>query len=133
MAYTKTVWETGDVITATKLNNAEDGIEAASPLVISTTNEWVVESTTATLSYDILATDVISAFAVGKNIVLKINSSGDVPPYIADDQYFIIDGYYVVLDANVFTSNSLNAAYNNSAEIQTLEHGKIAVVLTSSD
>ena len=29
MAYTKTVWVTGDVITATKLNNAEDGIEAA--------------------------------------------------------------------------------------------------------
>ena len=29
MAYTKTVWETGDVITAAKLNNAEDGIEAA--------------------------------------------------------------------------------------------------------
>lgn len=33
MAYTKTVWETGDVITAAKLNNAEDGIEAASAAV----------------------------------------------------------------------------------------------------
>ena len=29
MAYTKTVWETGDVITAAKLNNAEGGIESA--------------------------------------------------------------------------------------------------------
>lgn len=28
MAYVKTVWATGDVITATKLNNAENGIEA---------------------------------------------------------------------------------------------------------
>lgn len=27
MAYVKTVWATGDVITATKLNNAELGIE----------------------------------------------------------------------------------------------------------
>lgn len=29
MAYTKTVWQTGDVITAEKLNNAEAGIETA--------------------------------------------------------------------------------------------------------
>lgn len=29
MAYVKTVWETGDVITADKLNNMEGGIEAA--------------------------------------------------------------------------------------------------------
>lgn len=28
MAYVKTVWATGDVVTATKLNNAENGIEA---------------------------------------------------------------------------------------------------------
>lgn len=28
MAYVKTVWETGDVITAEKLNNIEDGVEA---------------------------------------------------------------------------------------------------------
>lgn len=30
MAYVKTVWQTGDVITAAKLNNAEAGIEAVS-------------------------------------------------------------------------------------------------------
>ena len=30
MTYTPTVWETGDVITAEKLNKAENGIEAAS-------------------------------------------------------------------------------------------------------
>lgn len=30
MAYNKTTWETGDVITAEKLNNAEEGIAAAS-------------------------------------------------------------------------------------------------------
>lgn len=38
MAYTKTVWQTGDVITAAKLNNAEDGIEAASPIEVL--QEW---------------------------------------------------------------------------------------------
>lgn len=33
MAYTPTVWETGDVITAEKLNKAEQGIAAAIPFV----------------------------------------------------------------------------------------------------
>lgn len=35
MAYIPTEWETGDVITAEKLNKAEEGIAAASPLVIT--------------------------------------------------------------------------------------------------
>lgn len=29
MSYTKTTWQTGDVITAEKLNKMEDGIESA--------------------------------------------------------------------------------------------------------
>ena len=33
MAYTPTVWETGDVITAVKLNKAENGIAAATDIV----------------------------------------------------------------------------------------------------
>lgn len=32
MSYTKTVWETGDTITSEKLNNAENGIEAANDI-----------------------------------------------------------------------------------------------------
>ena len=34
MAYVKTIWQTGDVITAEKLNNMEGGIEAAGPVVV---------------------------------------------------------------------------------------------------
>ena len=34
MAYVKTVWQTGDVITAEKLNNMENGILAAGPKVV---------------------------------------------------------------------------------------------------
>ena len=37
MAYTPTVWETGDVITAEKLNKAENGIAAATPIVFTLT------------------------------------------------------------------------------------------------
>ena len=39
MAYTPTVWETGDVITAVKLNKAENGIAAADRSVLVVTED----------------------------------------------------------------------------------------------
>lgn len=39
MAYTPTVWETGDVITAVKLNKAENGIAAADRSVLEVTED----------------------------------------------------------------------------------------------
>ena len=39
MAYTPTVWETGDIITAEKLNKAENGIAANSVLDVTVTME----------------------------------------------------------------------------------------------
>ena len=50
MAYTPTVWKTGDVITAEQLNKAENGIAAANPFIVHMS--W--EGSTATLdaSYD---------------------------------------------------------------------------------
>lgn len=37
MAYTKTTWNTGDVITADKLNNLESGVAAANAAATSST------------------------------------------------------------------------------------------------
>ena len=45
MSYTKTTWAKGDVITATKLNNMENGIANATPFII----EYVIEGSTITL------------------------------------------------------------------------------------
>ena len=49
MAYTPTEWETGDVITAEKLNKAEEGIAQASPVFIpvtydETSNVYVLDA-----------------------------------------------------------------------------------------
>ena len=52
MNYDKQTWQTGEVITANKLNHMEDGIEAAGggyDLVFETNSDSVDESTEATL------------------------------------------------------------------------------------
>lgn len=41
MAYNKTTWQTGDIVTSEKLNNIENGIANAGPLVVHVTMEEV--------------------------------------------------------------------------------------------
>ena len=52
MSYNKTTWQTGDIVTAEKLNNIENGIENAG------IDEWVMLSARLTLNYDIPNNDV---------------------------------------------------------------------------
>ena len=70
MAYVKTVWETGDVITAAKLNNAEDGIEAAQMLVVDIeageSGTYILSATYAEIK--------AAAFAGG--VIFRLVSSG---------------------------------------------------------
>ena len=95
MAYTPTVWETGDVITAEKLNKAEQGIAGASPLV-------------ATLTYN---DNVGSIDKTGQEIINAL--SNNIPVYIkdvSDDEiyfYFLTSVQTITVmstDYYVFTS-----------------------------
>lgn len=67
MAYTKTVWETGDVITAAKLNNAEDGIEAAYGLIVKDVEDVL----------DTKAGDIMKAIENGQVVYLAIAAAGE--------------------------------------------------------
>lgn len=70
MAYTKTVWKTGDVITAAKLNNAEDGIEAAQGVLISgvwsevSSEQWCTFDSTFTEIKAYLDNGIVPVFLV---------------------------------------------------------------------
>lgn len=76
MAYTKTVWETGDVITAAKLNNAEDGIEAASPMFLS--GEWEEPTSNVYVLTFCTLEEFTEYITAGNNIVFSIPAIADV-------------------------------------------------------
>lgn len=67
MAYVPTNWQTGDVITAEKLNHAENAIGA---LYVTSTDEDNVKTLSA--SYN----DILSAHNAGKTIAYVVNSDG---------------------------------------------------------
>lgn len=70
MAYNKTTWANGDVITAEKLNNIEQGIADSNDVVyINYTDDN--EKGEHRLSCDVDFSDIYSAFTNSKTIIVK--------------------------------------------------------------
>ena len=64
MGYNKTIWQTGDVVTATKLNNMENGIASNAPFIIGFSDE---EYTTL----DKTMQEIIDKFSVGYRCLIN--------------------------------------------------------------
>lgn len=83
MAYTPTVWETGDVITAEKLNKAENGIAAASasssPLFVLTV-DMAADGRSVTI--DKTLAEITEAYNAGGNV------------FMCSDGYVFVDLHY---------------------------------------
>lgn len=75
MAYVKTVWETGDVITAEKLNNAEGGIEAHDPIIIP--GVYAAQEVGYTVEFTISGPEMWEAYSAGKRILLHFPEKTD--------------------------------------------------------
>lgn len=80
MSYTPTEWQTGDTITAEKLNKMENGIENAnSPFIVTLTPTDLDYSGTM----DKTVAEINAAYEAGKDILFRVltsaNSYVDVP------------------------------------------------------
>ena len=69
--YVKTVWTKGDVITAAKLNNIEEGIENAEAFIVESTIDTNVETLSKTWK------DIYEALSSGKVCFIKLTPEGD--------------------------------------------------------
>ena len=75
MSYTPTTWQTGDTVTATKLNNMETGIgNAANPFIVTLTPTALDYSGTM----DCTVADIYAAYQAEKKIVFRVfTGAGD--------------------------------------------------------
>lgn len=67
MSYTKTTWETGDVITAQKLNNMETGIESGNSNILYVT----ISGSIGNYQSDKTFAEIKTAYDAGKVIIVK--------------------------------------------------------------
>lgn len=105
MAYVKTTWETGDVITAAKLNNMEGGIEAASDAAFYVT--FTVDGETATA--DKTMAEIEAAISAGKAVFCKMTGSqyiGVLNGHVHDESPENTCVYFMGYEANAdFSEN----------------------------
>lgn len=85
MAYEKQNWNTGETITADKLNHMEDGIASGGVMVVQTTGELVEGAYHITMQNT--WQEIYDALISGKNVFVNI-------PLGETDQYFIITAYF---------------------------------------
>ena len=71
MPYTPTEWETGDVITAVKLNKAEEGIAAAGVYMIPIEYDPETSEPYLPASFD----DIYAAISAGRYVIAKDEQS----------------------------------------------------------
>lgn len=83
MSYTPTQWQTGDTITAEKLNNMESGIENANEPFIVTLTPTAADFSGA---MDKTVSEIYEAWTAGKKIVFKLDISGLTSP---GDYYYV--------------------------------------------
>ena len=96
MAYEKQTWATGDVVTAAKLNNMENGISGAYGLVVNAIGEE------STLTLDATYEEIENAVNSGRYVAVKSVDSED-------------DGLYFFDAVSAFGFDSSNNKYTITA------------------
>lgn len=104
MAYTKTTWATGDVVTATKLNNMENGIANATPFIIG----YEIEGNTMTLQNTWQEIwDKVSNGSIP--YILTIDNETDYLDICTNMTMEIEEGTYILdLGGNHYTTDNAN-------------------------
>ena len=119
MSYTKQAWETGDLITAAKLNHIEDGVDGAYGMVVVATMTTEDDTTTLDKTYQ----DISDALTAGKVVYAKSATASDITLYtlgvLALDEYAVT--FYAVggSDAMEFSSETATGVLTYSSGDQS--------------
>lgn len=112
MAYTPTEWETGDVITAVKLNNMEQGIEdafVAPAVTISDEGDVLTVNSSGAWAAAAPASQLPAVTAADQGKVLAVDSSGDWVAAVNSGRVYIAEAE-IQNDVPVVTEGDLDDA-----------------------
>jgi len=96
MAYTKHTWENGEVITAEKLNNLEDGIAESSGSNITVFN-IIEDGETDNIKIDATWQDIFDAISERPVFLKWIASEDDIAMYVVTEVVLLPNEGYAVL------------------------------------
>lgn len=119
MSYTKQTWNTGDVITAQKLNHMEDGIANCGLFVVTITND------DGNYSCDKTNEEIYNAWLSGANVVaigdgivytvnVVVETDATFFNFTVLEHDFIIDCYEIYTESDVQTVTSTTYSSNNT-------------------
>jgi len=74
MSYTKTTWVNGDVITAEKLNNMEDGITSNNTLIVTYSYDENDENDDTAIVCDTSYSDIHQALKNNRNVIALVDN-----------------------------------------------------------
>ena len=119
MAYEKNTWQTGDVVTAAKLNNMENGIADANTMIINVSEQGVMDKTWL---------EIHTALSLGKRVIAVVTNEEfeSVEQYTTvsagknEDVYGVnaamIDITGAVININFFTDSQNGYPYHSGWE-----------------
>lgn len=115
MSYTPTLWTTGDVITATKLNKIEEGIANAGGMVIQITrlqdDSGNICNKTWLEIYNALRTVPVTA------VIIEADGDYDqLTPSFIDSVYNYEDEYVVIIAEIEYTTSSADGYPQHTSE-----------------
>ncbi len=115
MAYTPTEWKSGDVITAEKLNNMEEGISDSNVLIVNT--HW--DNTTSKDMIDLPFEKMVEATNSGKIIVLNYGGPIPLTPEYTPSGIDLYYGVYITHFLSTHSSTELiNYHIDNSGVLE---------------
>lgn len=123
MAYVKTTWQTGDVITAEKLNNMEDGIEGA------VAYDHVVNYDEGSSQFDTSASDIVGWIGDGETVGLSYNGAPCAPfLYTGEDDYPYSATVLIAGSSGVNVKRAYIEAYQGTYTLNMDDSHRIAYV-----
>lgn len=108
MSYTPTNWQTGDTVTAEKLNKMEQGIELANdPFVVTLTPTAPDFSGTMDKTIE----EINNAYEAGRKIVFRVLTSATDYMEVDCSARWAVNSEYLYPSFNAFIFNDQNSAF----------------------